>query len=294
MKKRGQSGVLTTVLTILIILVSIVVVWNVVIAILNTNSSKVSANVFTNTFQIKSAVINPNGLYSIRVTRDTGSDTVDSLKITIQYDDNSQEVYEEKGSNLPKQFETKEFNYTGKRPITQITITPIIGNNPGIASNQQIIPFTGTIVSLFNNPSFESGTTSWGAYGWGGAGETINLNSVPDTTAPNGNNVMKIDCVNIGASRPCGIYQGPYTFDANTNYTIEYKIKCPAGRTIHLTPTNIVGWWPISNPTCTGNWQTYVKKYYYTSVQSDSVFLGDFGGGTFTYYVDSAMFRKGN
>ena len=137
MKKRGLSDVVTSLIMILLVLVAIGIVWVIVNNILTKNSEQISITPFTNDIKIEEAKI---GLTTakVSVTKIKGEDNITSLKFSF-IDGNRNYNYEQT-QDLPKLFETKNYNIQLENGIsanTKIIITPMYGKRTGIEKEIQ-------------------------------------------------------------------------------------------------------------------------------------------------------------
>ena len=97
MKKRGQAGIITIVLLILISLTAIIILWNVVVGILQTSSSRVDTEIITvkNTIQKSKVYIEQTSKNQLEFDLKRGTDRaeVSSLIIILEEENGERTKY---------------------------------------------------------------------------------------------------------------------------------------------------------------------------------------------------------
>lgn len=134
MEKRGISGVIATVLLIVIVLVAIIIVWNVVNPFLkkssedmgNIDNLAISLNIDKSL-----SLINQTGPSKIVVTRDSAEGNFDGLKFIFR---NSDDMYIETRYEKISAFGTRVFNFNAYQNLTNVSsveIYPVIKLSSG-------------------------------------------------------------------------------------------------------------------------------------------------------------------
>jgi hypothetical protein len=159
MKKRGQSAIITTVLIILIVLVSIVIVWNVVQFLVNRASSDVdrSSSIFGTEAGLESAKMYTTGDLIIKVRNKRGS--IDKLNV-ILYDIEGKTQVVVVEDEMPEEQEALQYiissdKINSGKPLEKITVVPVIGDNTGIESQSKEVGknIEGEIVYSLPDPN---------------------------------------------------------------------------------------------------------------------------------------------
>lgn len=141
MNKKGISGVITTVLLILIVLAAIGIVWAVVNSFIQEGTSGIegTASCLSMQLQIDSAVYDGAGT-NISVKRIAGEGSLESIAFIV---DGSIAEFTAL-SGLPDIAETKRFSNTGLGNTTglEVEIVPVVGGKQCSVVDSEIIKHT--------------------------------------------------------------------------------------------------------------------------------------------------------
>jgi len=109
LNKRGLSGIVTTILLIMLILISLGVIWTVVNNLLQKSSEKISTDSFALDLEIVSAKINfSSGMATVKVKRNGGTGDIIGIKFLVE-DDLGSDVFEKRFSSF-EPLEQRTFN----------------------------------------------------------------------------------------------------------------------------------------------------------------------------------------
>jgi flagellin-like protein len=148
MKKRGigkksQSGIITSVLLILIILVSIVIVSNVAHYLINRSSSQISADVFTTQIDIPLAKLYLTGGAQVQAHRKTGPGALTALTFIFEKKSGETKTII-RTTNLPNEMDTRTYNFNSTElpfnsiDISKVSVAPVFGTNTGIKTEESV------------------------------------------------------------------------------------------------------------------------------------------------------------
>jgi len=125
-RKRGLSGIVVTVLLILIVFAAIVIVWNVVRNTLSNSTEDINVDIFSTELRLSNIYVNYVS-EDIFVSVERGSDNanLDSIKVILA-GENSKE-YTISGEDIPKTLEKRNwrFDTVGINPINKISVYPV-------------------------------------------------------------------------------------------------------------------------------------------------------------------------
>ncbi len=130
--KKGQSRI-SLVLLILIALVSLAILWNIVVPLVENKTGEINIDKFSTPLDIKEAIFFVNGASKITLNRGAGEGEITSLKFVF-YDDKGNTHVETKDSLLIGELETKTYNF-GPIPldnVKDVLVVPFFGDNPGL------------------------------------------------------------------------------------------------------------------------------------------------------------------
>lgn len=135
MNKKGLSGVVTTLLIILLVLVSIGIIWVIVSAFINRGIAGITTEQFTLSLGIKSAKVNyTTGIATVRVARNAGEGELTAIKFIVEDSYNS-EVFEESATDFPELAERTYYLDLNTKPrliipeVYKISIAPLYINS---------------------------------------------------------------------------------------------------------------------------------------------------------------------
>ncbi len=133
MNKRGLSGVVTSLILILLVLVAVGIVWVVVKNIISEGSEQVSLGMFTVDLEIKNVKVNDDGSVDVKVERKVGQGELTGIKFIISDGTNSQVI--EKDTNLQELgVSTFPISQSGLGDIAfvkEVSIAPILELDSG-------------------------------------------------------------------------------------------------------------------------------------------------------------------
>ena len=109
MQKRGQSQIIVTILLILLVLASVIIVWNVINSFLESGSSEIGIEGLVTKVEITSAKYYLAGGVEV-VVRYLGGN-IDSINF-IFYDSDGLTKVIEKTDNIPGELETSTYSFT--------------------------------------------------------------------------------------------------------------------------------------------------------------------------------------
>lgn len=157
--KRGISGVILTIIMIVLTLAAVAVIWGIINNILQTQKEQISLGLITVDLKIKSVKVESDGSVKVRVGRNIGEGEISGLKFIVS-DGSNTETIDKENVDLD-QLEEKTFTLTsgelgGVGFIKEISIAPVfklesgkekIGNvvDKEVLSNKQVIENLGGI-----------------------------------------------------------------------------------------------------------------------------------------------------
>src|SRR3989344_6893407 len=121
--KRGLSGVVTTLIIILLSLVAVVTIWVVIRNIVESGSEQIQLGQYTVDLDLQKAVSIPAGT-QVTVTRKPGQGAMSGLKFIVSDGVNSY-IYDQKDITL-NELETKTFTINHTGPIKSVSVAPLI------------------------------------------------------------------------------------------------------------------------------------------------------------------------
>jgi len=122
MNKRGLSGVVTSLILILLVLVAVGIVWVVVKNIISEGSEQVSLGMFTVDLEIKNVKVNEGGV-DVKVERKVGQGELTGIKFIISNGVNSETI--EQPTTLGELgVQTFNLDYIGL--VKEISVAPIL------------------------------------------------------------------------------------------------------------------------------------------------------------------------
>jgi len=130
--KKGQSQIIVTILIILLVLASVVIVWNVVNNTIRNSSDEVEIGKFVAQIKLEKISLPITGGIEVKLKVTKGS--VDGLRFIFISEDEDP-ITIEKTKNLPSQLETKSFLFAADEipsSISEITVIPILDEKLGL------------------------------------------------------------------------------------------------------------------------------------------------------------------
>ena len=190
MQKRGLSGIVATLLIILLVIVAVGIVWVVVRGVLQEGASEVGFETLTADVEIKKAYVE-DGVANVLVKRGTGEGNVVGVKIVLSDGENSEVI--EEFIDLEK-LEEKMFSYDlsalGIPGANEVIVAPIIE----LESGEQTLGQANTRVLV-------GGTGSGGGNGGnGGTGAVCGNNIIEGDEVCDGTELAGEDCTTQGFS----------------------------------------------------------------------------------------------
>ena len=126
--KRGISGLVTTLIMVLLVLVSIGIIWTVIKNILSGGVEQISLGQLTIDLKIKEAKIEGSDLI-VRVGRSVGEGSLVGVKFAVSNDSLTKVV--EKSTNI-NELEDETFNLgSNVSSIKEVSVAPIIKSETG-------------------------------------------------------------------------------------------------------------------------------------------------------------------
>lgn len=165
--KKAQSGVITAVILIVLVLAGIVIVWNVVNPLISKSGKNAEDKMKVFSTELSVENVNFEGeTKEVRVKRVSGTDNLSSLNFIFEDMSGVMHIVN-RTKNLPLELETRSFLFNSSElnsgtPIKKITVIPVIGTTTGMeyTNQNQIIDKR----NIFDNLNAETGTTT----GWTG------------------------------------------------------------------------------------------------------------------------------
>ncbi len=132
MKKRGLSGVITTLIIILLVIAAIGIIWAVVNPFIKEGAEEIDLRKFTTELKIKNAYVNEDDKVVVTVQRGSGEGTIDSIRFVVS--DGLNSVVIEEGANDLVPLGVKTFNLevdwgsAGFLPsdVKEVSIAPVL------------------------------------------------------------------------------------------------------------------------------------------------------------------------
>jgi len=129
MNKRGLSGVIVTLITVLLAIVAIGLVWVVISNIIGSYTDKIEVGVNAITLKVMDAEIEGSDL-KIRIKRELGDGDISKVKVLLYNNDGESNAFEEDFSILVS--ETKTLTLAiGSTGISRMELFPVIVNEEG-------------------------------------------------------------------------------------------------------------------------------------------------------------------
>ena len=147
MKKRGLSGVVVSILLILLALIAIGVVWGLITTFMNKTTQGITITPFTDNVKIDDAKV---GLLTakIKITRTQGNANLTTLRFI--FNDGTKTYQYDQTNNLPQQQESKTYDFPLENGIKSGTlkVIPIFGKIIGLEDS---IVLTTDLTTNMNN-----------------------------------------------------------------------------------------------------------------------------------------------
>jgi len=140
MNKRGLSGVITTLIIIVLVIAAIGIIWAVVRPYIEGNTDEISMGKFTISLELENVAFEENGNSStIGVKRNKGEASLSGIKFIFS-NGTSSESFDETTTLV--EFGKKSFDFNlvmDVSDITEISIAPILISDSGVESVSDII-----------------------------------------------------------------------------------------------------------------------------------------------------------
>ena len=138
--KKGVSGVITTVLLILLVIAITGVLWVVVQSFISEGTKGIGTDAFTINIGIEEAQVFESGVSQVRVERNSGKGNINALRFVFE-SESGQTFVAEENQNLPNELEAKTyfFNFIDlevDKKIRRISVIPLIESGVGRESNK--------------------------------------------------------------------------------------------------------------------------------------------------------------
>ncbi len=137
MRKRGISGVVVTIMLVLISILAVVIVWQVIRNTVESGAEQTESGLgsFFINLKIEEVKIIDDVKAEVKVKRDAGKGDVDNIKISVENDKGESFVYTGKGLN-ELDIETYRFDLNISNP-TKIELYPVQDNKIGKISDSE-------------------------------------------------------------------------------------------------------------------------------------------------------------
>ncbi len=140
---RAQANIITLVLIILLVIVSLIIVWNVVQPLIKRTSEGIGTSAFTTSLEIKEANLYITGGGEVTVKRGSGEGKIKTLKFIFY--ENGESVIVEKSTEI-KELETKPFSFTAGEvniSVSKVSVVPIFEDDKaGMEVSEDEIDYT--------------------------------------------------------------------------------------------------------------------------------------------------------
>lgn len=241
MNKKAQSQVIVTVLIILIVLASVIIVWNVVNSVVTNSSEEVAIGSFITEVEIDQVILGITGGAEVDVKNVRGE--FEALKFIFQKTDGTSKAIDIT-ENMPQQLETKTFSFTDEElegAIESVSIAPIIDGKPGreIQERDSKIKLDSDGKRAYGSIE-DSSIVSWWKFD-GNAKDTVGLNDGQLINSP-----QSVD----------GISNQAYYFDGSSNLP---QIKIPKDPSLNIDSEVSISMW-IKVNTWDEKWEEFLKK----------------------------------
>jgi hypothetical protein len=153
--KKGQGGIISTVLIILIAIVLIIILVNIIYSFIYSNKNKIKTSHIGVSFEILEVITFFSGETKITIKRNNLPGLIDELRFVF-YDKNGNSKSITKNENIPKELETKTFYFSSILELTnleKVSLYPVIGKNIGTISEtkfSKIYTLPPGLVSFFD------------------------------------------------------------------------------------------------------------------------------------------------
>ena len=167
MNSKSQSGIITTVLLISIVIVSIIIIWNIVYMILKNSNVSSGTDVLTTQLEIKQTKLYVTGGAEVQVHRGSGKGDMTGMKFIFENKNNERKIVTrlENISELETRnfvFNVSEIGYNSI-DIKSVYVVPIFGNTNGM----EIIENTEAVKKdVSGNRIIDTIPTSAGLVSW--------------------------------------------------------------------------------------------------------------------------------
>jgi len=134
--KLSQGTIVSVILIVLIVIASVVIIWNVVLPLMTRSSEQAEGGIITTQFEIKEARLLANGSVTVQVRNGAGERKLTELVFRF-YDANKETYNVDITANLPEELETKTFEFDETElpieftEIEKISVIPVFGKNAG-------------------------------------------------------------------------------------------------------------------------------------------------------------------
>ena len=235
MEKRGQSGLIVAIVLIMVVLVSIIIVWNLVFGILNNSSSQTGIDQFSNTVTIESVKLLINGDLEVNVKKGSGDGTINSLKFNVFDSAGTAYSIALNNTNL-NTLETKTYILNASiikanNKLKSVSVYPALGNKIGMEAQAYDSALnkdsSGNLVpEIPSNPS-SIGLISW----WKFDGD------YKDSVGSNHGNCSGTICPSLTIDNH-GNANGAYLFNGLNNY-----VNISDSPSLNLNDTFTISMW---------------------------------------------------
>ena len=178
MNKRGLSGVVTTLILILLGLVAVGVVWVVVQNLILESTEQISMGMLTVDLKIENVESQSDGSIDVRVRRNIGKGELSGINFILSDRENTEVIKKETTMN---ELGTQTFNLASSGAVFEISVAPVLKSESGkdiIGNELDNEEFNGgksCLDILKNGKSRGNGVYEIDFDGWGG-GESFQAN----------------------------------------------------------------------------------------------------------------------
>jgi len=130
--KRGLSGVVTTLILILISLVAVGIIWVVIANVIGEGTQNVNLGKFTISLEISNVSVSDSGTVDVTVRRNPGEGDLHAIKFSLENDSGTTVI--DRDSDLGE-LGSKVFNLPYPGHVKSVSITPVLGSNGGVVGS---------------------------------------------------------------------------------------------------------------------------------------------------------------
>ncbi len=136
-EKKAQAQIITTILLILLVLASIVIVWNVFNSLVKEQSEDISITPFTTSVQIEDVKIYLNDSVKVSVKRNPGKGEITKMRFVFYDKQGASEIIDR--SEVPEEVELKDYVFAPDEisvKIDKVSVAPFYQDDIGIEAEE--------------------------------------------------------------------------------------------------------------------------------------------------------------